>query len=407
MQELNKIEDDLKFFNIYLSYCWYDQNVVEKIADLISEMGFNVLFDNDDEKLKLNIFNAIYKSDLILLCLSESYLKCFSCQKEAKYCFEKKIPTLALSIEENFVPDKWLSKIIAGRQYTKLVRPIEYLHSKSMFCKKLNEIYSRMQYHKIIDFRNEKRFPKQDEIVKKRKLYDQKLDLLTKKEQKAVNEEKQKIEKLFVNDGMIDELKNDLPIIYRWYIKLPNVTLSNIVPFTPTGDINDAVFPYPPEQLELIQSCYKCKGSSSGRGNTLSHFNTHNTVNLCWLSAQYDKLIAEQQKNTPDKTHEYFAKLIERNFRLNTTLGDNYIWRSYVGFPEDRTEEEMELRKKLDNNLNIKQKRRVNLSKYFNERYKNCPEDTFCKFAKQLFKNKQEFEAFYEKNNFQIILPNF
>lgn len=407
MSEFNNTEDDAKFFTIYLSYCWYDQNVVEQVADYVKEMGFNVLFDNDDEKLKLNVFNAIYKSDLILICLSKSYLKCFACQKEAKYSFEKKIPIFTISVEEGFAPDKWLSKIIAGRQYTKLVKPIEYPHSKSILCKKLNEMYSKMQYHKIVDHRNKKRYPKQEEIAKKKSFYCEKIDSLIKKEQKAVNEEKQNIEKLFLNDKMIEELKQNLPIIYRWYNKLPNVSLSNMEPFTPTGDINDATFPYPSEQLELIQSCCKSNRSSSGRGNTQNHLDTQNTVNLCWLSAEYDKLIAENKKNTPDKTHEYFAKLIERNFRFNTKLGKNNIWRSYVGFPEERTEDEMKRRNKLDNDLNIKKNRRIRLSKYFNDRYNNCPEDTFCKFANQLMKNKQEFENFCEINNFQIQLPNF
>ncbi|RNA00600.1 hypothetical protein BpHYR1_000089 [Brachionus plicatilis] len=405
MSEINSTEKDPKFFIIYFSYCWHDQNQVQKVAQDVSEMDFKILFDEDDEKLNLNIYNSIHKCDLILVCLSKNYLKCFSCQQEAKYFFEKKIPTLTISIEEDFVADKWLSKLIAGKQYKQMIQPIQYPHSKSLLHKKLDQIYSKMKYHDILEQRFNKRLPNPEEIVKRKSSHENKFNSLIEKEQKRVSEEKETIQKLFACDDLISGLQSEVPIIYRWYIKYPNVTLSNFPAFSPTGDLNDAVFPYPPDSLKNLECISKKQPHTNGRGSisSPSHLNTQRTVNLCRLSAEYDRILAEKKTDKPDYAHEYFAKLIERNYSFNTVLSNNKLWRSLVGFAgPERTEEDMERRRKLDSDLSMRKKRRLELCKFFNDRYKNCPSDAFCKFAQLMLKNKQEFETICEKNGVVI-----
>lgn len=109
----------------------------------------------------------------------------------------------------------------------------------------------------------------------------------------------------------------------------------------------------------------------------------------------YNKIFEQKKAYEPDNAHKYFSNVIERNWRLTTSIGKNNLWRDYVGFSgPDRTEKEMEERKRLDNDLSIKKKKRIKLSKYFNDRYKNCALDTFCVFAERMLKNNQEFEYF-------------
>ncbi|RMZ98368.1 hypothetical protein BpHYR1_015210 [Brachionus plicatilis] len=42
----------------------------------------------------------------------------------------------------------------------------------------------------------------------------------------------------------------EVAIIYRWFMKYPNVTISNLALFSASGDTNDAAFPYPSDSLK-------------------------------------------------------------------------------------------------------------------------------------------------------------
>ena len=104
----------------------------------------------------------------------------------------------------------------------------------------------------------------------------------------------------------------------RWLARAPNVSKKQFAPFTPTRDVNDAVFcVYQSPDSEKYQRTYE----------TLDHSSPPSTKKPIWRSAVADT----GDSFNEERMHEYFANLI-RKYRLgghiDTELKENEIaWR--------------------------------------------------------------------------------
>lgn len=85
------------------------------------------------------------------------------------------------------------------------------------------------------------------EIKKRRDAYDESLKKQITHDQPKILEVKQHIDELSKSitnksDGEDSSSSLHLNALNQWKKRNPQVTTSNVAPFTPTGDINDAVF---------------------------------------------------------------------------------------------------------------------------------------------------------------------
>ncbi|CAF0862129.1 unnamed protein product [Brachionus calyciflorus] len=354
-------------FQIYVSYCWPDRENCRNLASNLNRLGINVLFD--DDKLSIDSFIAIEKCDLVLMCLSQSYLKCSSCQKEAKFIFEKRAPFLPISLDQLTSIAKYLVQLIAGKNYEKLMNSdLEYPANKNKLKKRIFNFY-----YKLANSRNRlipSKKVKPEKIIKLRSQYDENLKLCIEKEKTIVNKERKHIEDIFQNENLIE-----YPWINRWYLKYPNVTWSNIREFTPTGYGNDAVFNICEETLDYLKSKLN-KGKSIGCGGNLAHLTNKRQINLCQLSSEWDLILSKKNEGKEDESIIFYKNKIKREWRFKTALPKNGIaWRTIenkdFNLGEPREQDEINKRNFLDNDLARMEKKRNKLNSSFNINWPN------------------------------------
>ena len=412
--------------NIYISYCYFDKEHAQKLADDISKLKFNIYIDYN--KTALSTFNTIDRSDIVIICISESYMKCMNCLREARYTFDKKVlPFMIITFDDQYEPDPWLIQIIYSNFNEQLrtnFKKFHYPTSKESVTNILLSTSSRIlqdQEYNDLDYWR-KTIPNH-KMDKKKKIYEEKFKKQIEIEQLMVKKTKEHIEEVFrlnydenIEEGnpkntnhMLWELKKNVPGIYRWYLKYPNVTCSLFPPFTPTSDLNDALFDfhfYDPLQKKFsffnVKSANKDDLSEnetdisfqkeSSKNKKIIMTEKKSKINLCILSSNIDNILASKKNDIPDQNHIFYMELIKRCYSFNTQLTGS-AWamienKNFNSYPP-LSEEDMKKRKLLDLDLNIMKDRRIKLSNYF-----NCPSDTFCKFAELMLKNKVEFEQF-------------
>ncbi|CAF0839072.1 unnamed protein product [Brachionus calyciflorus] len=331
--------------NVFISYCWFDKSLSHSLAKELSKKGFNIFIDRD--KVTLDSFISLEKSDFAIICLSNSYLKCFNCQREARLVFDQKISVIA--------------------------------HENESEKRKVN--------------------------------YDKQFSLKVEKEKNFVEREREHLKKVFVYDDFLKGLYLEVPWIYRWYNKYPKVILSNFPPFSPSGDYNDAAFQIPSDFFDYLKSDTKISNGSTGRGNNASHLISKKSTNLCLVSADYEINLLNKKKNESkyDASILDFMKSIERLSRFETNIPKGHVvWKTIDNLDFNsqppRSEKEIMRRKLLDSDLRIKKLLRINISKYFNDKYHDCEQDQFCLFAEKMLNNIQDFEDFYKKNSLKTEL---
>ncbi|RMZ98107.1 sterile alpha motif domain-containing [Brachionus plicatilis] len=375
--------------SIYLSYCWFDEQQSHQIAKKLTEHGLKLTMDKD--KMSLDSTNAIYKSDVIVLCISKSYMSCDACLKEAHLSFQQEVPIIPILLVPGYKPDNWLAQIIAGKKYkliTADLKKYDYNASKDFIFNELKGVCSKVS--KKISYPVRKINLTKKQLTAQIKKYNTNFDKKISNEKKLIDQNKIHIDKVFDDLIQSDGLKSEFGCVYRWLNKYPNVTISNYVPFSPTGDINDAIFAMAEEVKENFKKNLRISTSFGTQATTLSN---KRTVNLC-LIAKANQLTRPKEDVPIDSATELYMKLIKRSWKFNTSLPNGKLaWatienRDFNNRPA-RTSEEIERRKILDSDLDIGRKRRVQLSKYF-----KCEQDTFCKFAQKMLHNLVTLEEF-------------
>lgn len=133
-------------YNIMISYCSDDKILSHNIADRFIEDGLRIWIDRNKmtDDLYNATANAIERSDIILLCISESYFHDQNCQKEARYAADRNKIIIPIIVTPNYTPKKWLRSIIAGKLYFRL--PESETQFNTAYNKLLKEIVSKLIY---------------------------------------------------------------------------------------------------------------------------------------------------------------------------------------------------------------------------------------------------------------------
>ena len=238
--------------------------------------------------------------------------------------------------------------------------------------------------------------PDEPEIAKRRLAYDENMNKQIQNDQIKVEESKEHIDKVFeVAKNNYRENVNllETPGILNWILKYPVLTIKNVMPFSPTSDVNNALFEIPNQEIwpKRDYQAFSC--------GELGRFRRKKRPNACRLEVETP--LNKQIKNNEtkeDSNHIFFAKLIERAYKpFNTGLVyGTTAWKTINSFisPVLKSEKEMQMRIKLDTDLSICKERRLHLSKYF-----KAEPDTFEKFAEKLRQNILDFDQFCLKSN--------
>jgi len=127
-------------FNVMMSYCWAQQDLVKRIRASLDQMGFVVWFDIEQMKGSVTdaMAQAVENSEAIVYCMSQKYKESANCHSEANYAHQKKKPMIPLLVDENYTPDGWLGFLLGDNE------PLEFFGKVStndvMFKDQMNQL---------------------------------------------------------------------------------------------------------------------------------------------------------------------------------------------------------------------------------------------------------------------------
>ncbi|ESO95468.1 hypothetical protein LOTGIDRAFT_78426, partial [Lottia gigantea] len=85
----------------------------------LKENGYSVWIDiNDMEGSTLQAMaDAVEKSSVVLMCMSEKYKESSNCRTEAEYAYTLKKPIIPLMMQRGYKPDGYLGMILSAKLF--------------------------------------------------------------------------------------------------------------------------------------------------------------------------------------------------------------------------------------------------------------------------------------------------
>ena len=115
----NPIITDQPTFDIMISYSHKDQPICKQIYEHLVQTGYRVWIDFD--QMHGNVMDAmaqaIDRSQMIIICMSERYRRSDYCRAEAHYAFQRKLKLVPVLLQEHYQPDGWLLFLIGQLLY--------------------------------------------------------------------------------------------------------------------------------------------------------------------------------------------------------------------------------------------------------------------------------------------------
>ena len=111
--------DDQRMFDIMISYSHKDQILCKQIYEHLVQAGYRVWIDFD--QMHGNVMDAmaqaIERSHIIVICMSEQYRRSNYCRAEAHYAFQRGLKLVPVLLQEHYQPDGWLLFLIGQILY--------------------------------------------------------------------------------------------------------------------------------------------------------------------------------------------------------------------------------------------------------------------------------------------------
>ncbi|KAJ3113883.1 cytokinesis protein 3, partial [Nowakowskiella sp. JEL0407] len=114
------------FIQVFFSYCWADKDIVRSIADALEKRGIRIWIDVKNMTLKLNAAMAagINDSALIVLFISDDYVKSHNCALEYNYANDQKKSLIAVRLSQSDEVKKAVPAFLtSGQLYVELTDP--------------------------------------------------------------------------------------------------------------------------------------------------------------------------------------------------------------------------------------------------------------------------------------------
>ncbi|CAF3609150.1 unnamed protein product [Rotaria socialis] len=431
---------DLKAYNIYFSFCQQDQTLCNRINNCLKGEGY-VLYETPTNVSRFQSY--IDKSDVILIAFDEEYLENSHSISELNYTKSARKKIIPFVIRNNTKENSWLSSLTIAESFYDLFDTEIDIEFKDDFDLEYDKLLTKLlRYTKPgttgKTYAETTALPKitksnddyEEAAFGHRSIALQKVTPEQRRESETAYQEKlaKKIENEKIPNDEINSSVADLTVVIeyleeivregvtyskphseehdtysigprgweldenliscmqqfsnsirRWLNKSPNVIRGNIKPFTPTGDINDAIFliHQSPNDPSFAQNYVPLDHSPSDKYFSLFNSNPGSCFNS-------------------EQSHDYFQKLVESVKiikDIEARMIDNTI-KSKTDKPDDnnnnnsnekniadgfRTPEEMRKIEQLDNPNRIWKKTK------------------FTEFIELKIKNILEFKELCEK----------
>ncbi|XP_072051354.1 uncharacterized protein [Amphiura filiformis] len=108
-----------KTAQIMISYQWDSKPTATKLRDSLVNSGYRVWMDDTHMTgdILAAMAEAVEKSHVVLICMSEKYKNSQSCRSEAEYAYKLKKAVIPLLIEDGYQPDGWLGLLQGTKLY--------------------------------------------------------------------------------------------------------------------------------------------------------------------------------------------------------------------------------------------------------------------------------------------------
>ncbi|CAF4105043.1 unnamed protein product, partial [Adineta steineri] len=127
-----------KTFEIMISYSHQDEIVCRQIYNELINVGYRVWIDFD--QMHGNVMDAmaqaIERSNIILICISEQYHRSNYCRAEAHYAFQRQLRIVPILLQEHYQPDGWLLFLVSQVLYVDFTK-YEFSQAIQMLIKEL------------------------------------------------------------------------------------------------------------------------------------------------------------------------------------------------------------------------------------------------------------------------------
>ncbi|CAF2529791.1 unnamed protein product [Rotaria sp. Silwood2] len=121
-KDKSKVEEYL--YDIMISYCHADKQLVNRIHKFLVDKGFKVWIDRDNiyGPAMQAMADAVENSEFVIICMSDSYKRSVYCQAEAEYAFRCKRRLIPIIVRQGYRADGWLGLLIGSRIYVDFSR---------------------------------------------------------------------------------------------------------------------------------------------------------------------------------------------------------------------------------------------------------------------------------------------
>ncbi|CAF4046622.1 unnamed protein product [Adineta steineri] len=125
-------------FDIMISYSHKEKVLCKQLYDELTKNGYRVWIDFD--QMHGNVMDAmaqaIDRSEIIIICMSEQYRQSNFCRAEAHYAFQRQRRIVPVLMQKHYKPDGWLLFLIGQLLYVDFTK-YEFVRAIEMLSKEL------------------------------------------------------------------------------------------------------------------------------------------------------------------------------------------------------------------------------------------------------------------------------
>ncbi|CAF1294185.1 unnamed protein product, partial [Adineta steineri] len=129
---------DQNTFDIMISYSHKEKVLCKQLYDELTKNGYRVWIDFD--QMHGNVMDAmaqaIDRSEIIIICMSEQYRRSNFCRAEAHYAFQRQRRIVPVLMQKHYKPDGWLLFLIGQLLYIDFTK-YEFTRAMEMLMKEL------------------------------------------------------------------------------------------------------------------------------------------------------------------------------------------------------------------------------------------------------------------------------
>ncbi|CAF4132000.1 unnamed protein product [Adineta steineri] len=129
-------------FHIMISYSHKEKILCKQLYDELTKNGYRVWIDFD--QMHGNVMDAmaqaIDRSEIIIICMSEQYRQSNFCRAEAHYAFQRQRRIVPVLMQKHYKPDGWLLFLIGQLLYVDFTEH-EFVRVMEMLSKELKAIH--------------------------------------------------------------------------------------------------------------------------------------------------------------------------------------------------------------------------------------------------------------------------